>query len=401
MQLCKHVPFSVAEASNDKSCWGITTNVLLEEQNSCVIGCDSFVQPLGPQMCIEHCTCTETLLPCAIRVLLRMIPQAKASIPVCRAVVVPPCTTLSHRCPARVPPVSRPRVPPVSRWCHVAKFYQVRARARARGGDCLVQHTPNVWTSVVPPVSRRCPAVSRRVPPVSRRCPAVSRRCPAGVPPCPALRQEATLQAMSLNTEIILFMQAGTGSCLPKLVETSAAWHRQLQNNTVDAPLRLRMASNFWSALSARVEMVQANLQTELAQGLRDKGLLNADGAWVFLAWDASSKSLKPTTQTPIPMSEMVQIIASIVELVKLPAMVNQFKALKALKSADLKSPTVVIPWTMAVSLRHERAQQLWQHLMRLVGSSVTQLLMCQMRPANLKRSKLSELIAKCVFGPK
>lgn len=215
------------------------------------------------------------------------------------------------------------------------------------------------------------------------------------------LRQEATLQAMSLNTEIILFMQAGTGSCLPKLVETSAAWHRQLQNNTVDAPLRLRMASNFWSALSARVEMVQANLQTELAQGLRDKGVLNADGAWVFLAWDASSKSLRPTTQTPIPMSEMVQIIASIVELVKLPAMVNQFKALKALKSADLKSPTVVIPWTMAVSLRHERAQQLWQHLMRLVGSSVTQLLMCQMRPANLKRSKLSELIAKCVFGPK
>ena len=98
-------------------------------------------------MCIEHCTCTETFLPCAIRVLLRMIPQAKASIPVCRAVVVPPCTTVSHRCPARVPPVSR--------------------RCPAR----------------VPPVSRRCPAVSRRVPPVSRRCPAVSRRCPAGVPP--------------------------------------------------------------------------------------------------------------------------------------------------------------------------------------------------------------------------
>ena len=156
MQLCKHVPFSVAEASNDKSCWGITTNVLLEEQNSCVIGCDSFVQPLGPQMCIEHCTCTETPLPCAIRVLLRMIPQAKASIPVCRAVVVPPCTTVSHRCPARVPPVSRPcpaRVPPVSRRCPAG----------------------------VPP----CPAVSRRVPPVSRRCPAVSRH--ARVPPCPAL----------------------------------------------------------------------------------------------------------------------------------------------------------------------------------------------------------------------
>ena len=163
MQLCKHVPFSVAEASNDKSCWGITTNVLLEEQNSCVIGCDSFVQPLGPQMCIEHCTCTETPLPCAIRVLLRMIPQAKASIPVCRAVVVPPCTTVSHRCPARVPPVSRP--------------------------------CPAACPAGVPPVSRRCPAVSRRVPPCPAGVPPVSRRvpprpCPAlsrPVPPCPAV----------------------------------------------------------------------------------------------------------------------------------------------------------------------------------------------------------------------
>ena len=62
--------------------------------------------------------------------------------------------------------------------CHVAKFYQVRARARAGGGLPSATHSE--------PVSRRCPAVSRRVPPVSRRCPAVSRRCPAGVPPCPA-----------------------------------------------------------------------------------------------------------------------------------------------------------------------------------------------------------------------
>ncbi|CAE7676196.1 Pol [Symbiodinium necroappetens] len=212
-------------------------------------------------------------------------------------------------------------------------------------------------------------------------------------------RHEDQLRSLALSTEMMLFMQAGQGTYMPQMLELSSKWHQQMENKTATAPLRLQMATAFWQELGNRALKVQEQLTGEFGQALIAKQVLTSEGAWTYLAWDHASKSLKRTTATPIAMTEMLQTLKTIGELVQLPHMVARFQALKPLRTVDMKSQTVIVPWRMEISLRHEQALRLWTLLQTLNHNGVMQIMLTQMRPASLRRSKLTEQILRAVFG--
>ncbi|CAE7267532.1 unnamed protein product [Symbiodinium microadriaticum] len=127
-------------------------------------------------------------------------------------------------------------------------------------------------------------------------------------------------------------------------------------------PLRILMMKTFWQELLTRVQRVQSNLQGELGAGLLQKGLITAEGAWTFPQWGVATKSLKATTQTAIPMAEMITLLTEVLDMVQLPDMIHRLTALKPPKTADLSSPTLIVPWKLEVSLRHENHEYGCQH---------------------------------------
>ena len=52
------------------------------------------------------------------------------------------------------------------------------------------------------------------------------------------LRQEGMLNAMCLDRNFLLFIQAGKGSILPPMLTASREWHTQKQQAGVTCPLR-------------------------------------------------------------------------------------------------------------------------------------------------------------------
>ncbi|CAE7775016.1 unnamed protein product [Symbiodinium sp. KB8] len=53
-------------------------------------------------------------------------------------------------------------------------------------------------------------------------------------------------------------------------------------------------------------------------------------------------------------MAEMILLLTKMLDMVQLPDMIHRLTALKPLKTADLCSPTLIVPWKLKVSLRHE-----------------------------------------------
>ena len=211
------------------------------------------------------------------------------------------------------------------------------------------------------------------------------------------LRQEDTLNQLSLDTSMMVFLQCGRGSIMPSLLETGRIWNSQRQNGDVSTSLRQTMFLTVFQELIHRASKLQLTKPDDaLVLGLKAKGILTEDHKWHYLTWNSEAKALLPNQKTPLTSDEICATLQRIHQLGQNPALILKFAALRQLKQDSLPQDTAVaIPWRLDVSLRGPEALELHTLLLKLAGNGITQLVLMRMRQSNLQRSPLATAISQ------
>ena len=132
-----------------------------------------------------------------------------------------------------------------------------------------------------------------------------------------------------------------------------------------------------------------------LVQALRQKGILSAENAWRYLAWDNAAKCLRPTKQPPIPHEKVQELTIQLSQLTSQGDLIQRFSALKPMNRDQVPEDSqVTIPWRLDLSLRSAASTQLFEILNTLSGSGICQLILLRLRPTGLQRSPLATAIA-------
>ena len=210
------------------------------------------------------------------------------------------------------------------------------------------------------------------------------------------LRQEDMLNQMALDRSFLLFLQAGRGSILLEMILAAKEWHHQRQNSGVTCSFR---QVNFLKVIELLIQRLTKlkydNPEDPLVQALRQKGILSAENAWHYLAWDNAAKCLRPTKQPPIPHEKVQELTIQLSQLASQGDLIQRFSALKPMNRDQVPDDSqVTIPWRLDLSLRSAASTQLFEVLNTLSGSGICQLILLRLRPTGLQRSPLATAIA-------
>ena len=116
------------------------------------------------------------------------------------------------------------------------------------------------------------------------------------------LRQEDMINAMCLDCNFLLFLQAGKGSILPTMLTASKEWHTQKQQAGVTCPLRQVLFLKVVEELVQRIGRLNVEDSADaLCANLRSKQILNAQNERNYMSWDQQAKCLRPTNLEPTP----------------------------------------------------------------------------------------------------
>ena len=223
------------------------------------------------------------------------------------------------------------------------------------------------------------------------------------------LMHEDALNSLALESEFMVFLQAGTGGLVEPMVRVSEMWHAKTQNGPMAAsrvtersPLRMMMAISLFTELMSRsAKVVEATPEgAKLRQELIAQKLLTGDGQkWHHLQWAPDQEKLVPTDTEPLDVYQAHHILQEIKTQVQTPGVIIRFHALRSLQRYQAKDGHAVIPWKLTVGLREESALALYRNLQLLCGCALTQLVLMRMRPANMKRSGLAQQISQSLRG--
>ena len=163
-----------------------------------------------------------------------------------------------------------------------------------------------------------------------------------------SFRQEDALAQLGLDKSYMFFLQCGRGSIMPSMLAKARDWNTLKQNGNASAPLRSTLFLHCFQELAQRA--LKLNLEANddaLIQNLKSKGILTGELKWAYLSWDPQAQILKPNKIPP-------------------------------LTSEEVRTLT-----------------ELFQHLQKLSGFGITQLILLRVRPANLHRSPLANAISQ------
>ena len=210
-----------------------------------------------------------------------------------------------------------------------------------------------------------------------------------------ALRHESQLQALAQTDQFVIFLQGGEKGAMPLLMKEAAAWKDMAQKQQTKGPLRQHLLHRMMQEALQRFDsLMKSNQEDEVWQGALRSQMINSDGSWPFLQYDAKMKQLKKTSQDGIPMDQMSVILQELVELTLNPAHILRFKALR--KVNDTAQTSNIYPWLIQVTLRENR---LWEILVKLSLNSIWLTVLGRLRQHQPKATPLVQQLAHALPG--
>ena len=116
--------------------------------------------------------------------------------------------------------------------------------------------------------------------------------------------------------------------------------------------------------------------------------VIDSEGNWPFLEWNAATKTLHTSHKSPISMTLMTQHVKELVEMFKDPELVMSFRSLQT----NQEAPTC--PWRLQLNPRADRE---WELLNRLSGCSLWTLIGTMLKPHSLTQCGLADTIQQAL----
>ena len=199
-----------------------------------------------------------------------------------------------------------------------------------------------------------------------------------------ALRTETSLNMVLQEHQFLIHMQPGPGSLLPSLLKGTQTWH---QSNK-ELPLRHCLINILWDSLHARLDQLkQAAPQDQLWKECQTLGIINQQGTLPYLRWEASTRTLKPTTEAPLSLEEVIKEVDNIRRLVQDPTTTLRFHSLTKLQDNGDRS----LPWLWLISTRNQ--PETWHCVRKLCYHAIWQQVRIQIKPQSADRSQLAKQI--------
>ena len=160
-----------------------------------------------------------------------------------------------------------------------------------------------------------------------------------------ALRHESQLQAMATEDRFILFLQADKAGVLHLLLQETSKWKEAAQQRSTRTSLRQHLFMCLTQEMVTRLERV-AQAQPTDPIWVR---AIEQEWMWHFMQYDQQKKKLVATSQKPISMAKLRELIKELNELAQDSQQVLRFKCLKTPQKGK-ESP--VYPWLLQLSHR-------------------------------------------------
>ena len=185
-----------------------------------------------------------------------------------------------------------------------------------------------------------------------------------------ALHHEQSINAYSLDTDLMIYTATGSGSIVPELAQTAVQWRTAFQKRQITKSLRMILLTLLTRELHSRLKQIHASSpQDPLKASLVQKGYIQ-NGAWQFLNEQALS------------FQEVDQIMEDIMGALQ-KRIINRFQGLRSLQNTGNE----VIPWKLSISIRTDRGKLFFQQLSKLVRSACTQVVLMRVKNHTLHTS--------------
>ena len=199
------------------------------------------------------------------------------------------------------------------------------------------------------------------------------------------LRHDRDLNSLHQQNTFVLFLSTGPDSLMPQILQASAQWKQQKENNQVNQSLRQCLILTLVQTLVQRVNKVKESKKEDplWTSSLQSK-LILPDASWPFLKWDHSKKMLDLDGKaSSIPMKEMTQHLEQLYKMLERSEAIIRFHALQ---NKSKQAP--VIPWRLELDMKDHRLHAL---MASLVNSSVWQLIQVRLKPHHQQQSKMAD----------
>ncbi|CAE7180604.1 unnamed protein product [Symbiodinium necroappetens] len=211
------------------------------------------------------------------------------------------------------------------------------------------------------------------------------------------MRQEDLLAELRMDKNLILFMRTDEESILPGLIEISRDWNdRKAAGDTeLTSPLRTVLLACLMRQLKERITKMTS--EPEGIQKLQGAGWMNQAEEWTYFRWCRQAKQLKlDESRRAVPQPELLSWIDFLLQHLR-GDIIHTFHSTQKLLEMEAEYPSQAV-FMLSVSLRTQKAEEVFDHFLRLIGLSAMQLIGTSMKRAGLGRSKLAKQVAAMAF---
>ncbi|CAE7915239.1 unnamed protein product [Symbiodinium sp. KB8] len=211
------------------------------------------------------------------------------------------------------------------------------------------------------------------------------------------VRLEDQLAISNLDCEFILFFQTKASnnpwSITDSLYQVGVDWKRQKETEpaSLSQPLRNVMLYCVLTSMLQMMQRLEDKQQVDVIQRASELKLTEGT-TYVYMRWDAASKSHQKDQMYPMEHAEAVTLVKNMLAYTAYPDVVGRFHALRPL-TQTLNSE--VIPFLLTIQNRSEASQEMYRALRRFCRNAATHLVAMTIRPSKLGRSPLAQQVDK------
>ena len=211
------------------------------------------------------------------------------------------------------------------------------------------------------------------------------------------MRQEDQLAELRMDKNLVMFMRTDEESVLPGLIEISRDFNERKEAGETEltSPLRTVLLACLMRQLKERITKMTS--EPEGIQKLQSAGWMNQAEEWTYFRWCRHAKKLKLDESRPaVPQPELQSWIDFLLRNLR-GDIVHKFNSTQKLLEMEEEYPSQAV-FMLSISLRSQKAEEVFDHFLRLIGLSAMQLIGTSMKREGLGRSKLAKQVAAMAF---
>ena len=209
------------------------------------------------------------------------------------------------------------------------------------------------------------------------------------------LRLEDQMMVANLDNEFILFFQTRSShnpwSITDSLYAVGQDWRDKKAHNpqSLTQPLRNVMLYCVLNSMLQMMTRLEDAAQVDTIQRAKELNLVQGT-AYVYLTWNAETKTHEPAQADLLEHTEAVSMIRTMLTYTAFPDVVGRFHPVRPL-TENLSSE--VIPFVLVLQNRSPESQEMYRMMRRFCRSAVTHLVAMTLRPTKLGRSQLAQQV--------